>query len=214
MLSPVLFIVVLPSTLSFPVDFPPEVHLTLFSGDICFWVSARLNKPLALRLEADLDHVTSRLEHVGVVLSQERTTSMVFAGGGRRTKKVALLFGHEPVTVVQTEISWPAPGLSNTLAVSANQVAASCVAPLNALRRVSSNFWGSLPASLIRLRSALVGRRLLYVFPFSDPAPSQVVQIERIHGVALDISLVVPLQILTLAVLKEFQAPALRDASQ
>lgn len=57
-LSPILFIVVLPSTLSFPVDFPPEVNLTLFSGDICIWASARFNKPLASRVEADLDHIT------------------------------------------------------------------------------------------------------------------------------------------------------------
>lgn len=36
-----IFNLVLSSILPLPVDSPPEVHLTVFADDVCFWTSAR-----------------------------------------------------------------------------------------------------------------------------------------------------------------------------
>lgn len=54
-----------------------------------------LQQALAYCLQVALDYIISRLESVGLPLSQEKTAYMVFPGIGRRAKKVSLLLGRE-----------------------------------------------------------------------------------------------------------------------
>lgn len=156
----------------FLVDTPPGVHMTVFADGMSLDLRP-LQQALASRLQEVLDYIISRLESVGLSLSQEKATYIVFPGNRRRAEKVPLLLGREPIRRVFNQRFF---GLyldsQRRWRFHAYVIADSCVAPLNDLRRICCSTWGNLPDSLIRLHSALVDSRMLYVAPFSHLAPT------------------------------------------
>lgn len=118
---------------------------------------------------------------------------MVFPGNGPRAKKVPLLLGRESIRRVFKQRSLGLHlGSRRRCSYQASVIADSCVSPMNAHRRTCSSTWGTPPASLSRLHSALVEGRLLYVAPFSHLAPTQAARLEHIHRAGLKIALGCP----------------------
>lgn len=202
-LSPALFNLVLAGL---PRAIPhsiPEVHLSIYADDVTLWVSGTRPVQLTCRMQQALSAANDYLTSVGLSISAEKSAYMVF-NKKRRKDPGTLKINGTLIPRVKTRrflgltmderCTW-VPFVSETLTKARGH--------RNVQKKLCGTTWGSSPSAVLQLHKALMLSRILYGLPFTNPSPSRMTELERMHMGGLKTALGLPLAANNNATIKE-----------